>query len=156
MRATMSWVRARAAWPSARAHVYALRRVRPHHGQPHRRGREGAQSARARARALALAAVCAASATRFSPARRRRTQLQKGAPEIVLVRKTFPNRKNRQRRRKWELRRLDIEQADRKRVEAKRVEEDYESFMRVRARAPRVQTMCMCCECTACAHIVSV
>ena len=58
---------------------------------------------------------------------------QDNLPEVVLVRKTYPNRKNRATKRKWKLRALRKEAGDKplKKSEEAQEEQDYEQFMQV-------------------------
>lgn len=65
----------------------------------------------------------------------------KELPECVLVRKTFPDRRNRAKYRKWKLKRLRVEAeeaASRKAGNEK--DEDYEQFMRDIEEDPDMQT----------------
>jgi nonsense-mediated mRNA decay protein 3 len=52
-------------------------------------------------------------------------------PEVILIRKTYPNRKDRHKHRKYKLKQLDKEATDNvpKKHELKKAEEDYEQFL---------------------------
>jgi len=51
-------------------------------------------------------------------------------PEVVIVRKTYPNRKNRQRSRKFLLKNLKKETPENNRAKKDKGEEDYETFLK--------------------------
>jgi nonsense-mediated mRNA decay protein 3 len=60
----------------------------------------------------------------------------------VLVRKTYPERRNRSRHRKWKLRRLQMEKDDAasRRSESKTEDGDFEQFMQDIEEDPELQT----------------
>jgi nonsense-mediated mRNA decay protein 3 len=59
-----------------------------------------------------------------------RQQRGRALPEVVLVRKHYPNRKDRQRQRRFKLRQLPKEVSeDMKKSDIRRAEEDYEQFL---------------------------
>lgn len=68
-------------------------------------------------------------------------QLKRGIPDVVLVRKTFPSRKNRQRKRRWELKRLNIVQTEQreKPIDSRRRDEELEKFMQDIEEDPELQ-----------------
>lgn len=60
-----------------------------------------------------------------------KTLKSRAFPEVILVRKTYPNRKNRSRQRNWRLKsmRKEVEEKTMKKSEVQAAAEDYEQFM---------------------------
>jgi len=61
-------------------------------------------------------------------------------PDVVLVKKVFPNRKSKHKKRIWQLKRLEVEEeGGRKGTEAK-VENEYEEFLRDLEEDPELRS----------------
>jgi len=64
----------------------------------------------------------------------------KSLPDVVLVKKVFPNRKSKHKKRIWQLKRLELEEeGGRKGTEAK-AENEYEEFLRDLEEDPELRS----------------
>eukprot|EP00026_Physarum_polycephalum_P007496 Phypoly_transcript_07558.p1 GENE.Phypoly_transcript_07558~~Phypoly_transcript_07558.p1 ORF type:complete len:531 (+),score=69.79 Phypoly_transcript_07558:64-1593(+) len=61
-------------------------------------------------------------------------------PDVVLVKKVFPNRKSRNRKRKWQLKRLEVEEEGGRKGTETKAEAEYEEFMRDLEEDPEMRS----------------
>jgi len=65
---------------------------------------------------------------------------KKQLPDLILVKKYFPNRRKKQKPRHWQLKNLDMEAADLKKQERNKKDNDYEKFLQELEEDPELRS----------------